>query len=145
MKKEKNNWDTNNVEYYIWYRIKSRCNNPKDEKFINYGERGIRMCERWLNSHKNFIADMGYRPSLKHSIERIDVNGNYEPNNCKWATYKEQANNTTRNVFIFFEGKSFTLKQFSEKLGIGYKNFHKLYRKNNVPLTQIIEKYTKHQ
>lgn len=80
-------------EYRTWAGIKSRCYNPKAPRYPNYGERGITVCDRWLESFDNFYADMGDRPSKDYSIERLDVNGNYEPSNCKWATRTEQQHN----------------------------------------------------
>lgn len=79
-------------EYSVWRSVRNRCKNPKNEKYKYYGARGISVCERW-DSYENFIADMGPRPSNKHSIERKDNNGNYEPSNCKWATALEQSRN----------------------------------------------------
>lgn len=70
----------------------TRCTNPKSQDWENYGGRGIRVCERWQD-FKKFLADMGRKPSASHSIDRIDVNGNYEPSNCRWATPKEQRAN----------------------------------------------------
>jgi hypothetical protein len=81
------------VEHRTWKHIKMRCYNPKDISYKNYGGRGIIMCERWRHSAENFIADMGPKPSPKHSIDRINNDGNYEPSNCRWATRKQQNNN----------------------------------------------------
>lgn len=80
-------------EYKSWTSMKQRCTNPKNIGYKNYGGRGITVCERWFNSYVNFITDMGRAPSQKHSIERNDNDGNYEPNNCRWATALEQVRN----------------------------------------------------
>jgi len=79
-------------EYEVWRAMRRRCRNPNTEDYKYYGGRGIEVCERW-DSYQNFINDMGKRPSDFHSIDRIDVDGNYEPDNCRWATAKEQRNN----------------------------------------------------
>lgn len=79
-----------------WKNMFARCLNKKQKHFKHYGGRGIKICERWMDFN-NFLADMGERPSLKHSIDRIDCSGNYEPGNCRWATQKEQMNNIRRN------------------------------------------------
>ncbi len=82
-------------EYSPWKAMRKRCSNKNDIHFYLYGGRGIKVCDRW-NKFDNFLEDMGSRPSKKHSIERMNPNGNYEPSNCKWATPIEQARNTRK-------------------------------------------------
>src|SRR5206468_1663320 len=81
--------------YRSWYAMKARCTNSNHTSYHHYGGRGITVCERWLNSFEAFLTDMGDRPEGT-SLDRIDVNGNYEPSNCKWSTPSEQANNKRR-------------------------------------------------
>jgi hypothetical protein len=76
--------------------MKTRCHNPNHTHFKRYGARGIRICDRWLSSYESFLMDMGRRPSQRHSIDRINVDGDYEPGNCRWATPSEQAANRHR-------------------------------------------------
>jgi hypothetical protein len=83
---------TQTPEYNTWANMLSRCRNPKNDRYRDYGERGITVCERWLR-FENFLVDMGLRPSDRHSIDRINNDGNYEPLNCRWATSSEQNNN----------------------------------------------------
>ena len=78
------------------------------------------LCERWKSNFANFVEDMGERPSKKHSVERIDVNGNYEPLNCKWATHKEQMRNMRSNVVLTIDGVSRSLAEWTEITGVNY-------------------------
>lgn len=84
-------------EYLAWINMVARCENPASTKFKDYGARGIVVCQRWRASYEAFLADMGRKPTPKHSIDRKDVNGNYEPGNCKWSTALEQRHNQRRS------------------------------------------------
>ena len=96
-------------EFRIWSHMVQRCTNENDKSYQHYGARGITVCAEWCD-FSNFYRDMGPRPSAKHSIDRIDVNGNYEPSNCKWSTDHEQARNKTNTVFVTVDGKNVVLQ-----------------------------------
>lgn len=106
---------TDTPTYIAWRNMVQRCTDKRSKCFMDYGGRGIQVCERWL-SFENFFADMGERPTGL-TIERNDVNGGYEPSNCRWATKMEQANNTRRNRFLTAHGRTMTAAQWSRELG----------------------------
>lgn len=103
-------------EYRSWKDMRSRCNNPRDSDYKDYGGRGIAVCEKW-SSFRQFFADMGVKPD-RTTLDRMDVNGNYEPGNCRWATAKEQANNKRTNVYISISGVEKTLQEWSDFYGV---------------------------
>lgn len=104
---------TRTSEHRAWARIKTRCYNKKQPIWKHYGARGITVCDRWLgeNGFENFFADMGLKPSPSHTIERDDVNGNYEPGNCRWATMTEQNRNRRNTIKIEYQGRLMSLKE----------------------------------
>lgn len=113
--------------YNSWALLRDRCNNPNNHEYKNYGGRGIKVCDRW-NEFKNFYDDMGNVPA-GYSIERIDVNGDYESSNCVWASLDDQSKNKTNNRYISYDGKSMTLKDWSRELGISYWTLHARLRR----------------
>lgn len=108
-------------EYRSWQKMIQRCTNPNGNAYHHYGGRGITVCDRWLHSFENFLVDMGERPSLSHSIDRIDTNKGYSPDNCRWATKKEQSRNTRRNIMVTYNGKTQCISAWAEELGINKK------------------------
>ena len=107
---------TGSREYACWLAIRQRCTNPSDPRFKDYGGRGIAVCERWTD-FENFLKDMGPRPA-GGSIDRVDNSLGYQPDNCRWATRKQQQNNTRRCVVLTFRGESLTATQWAERIGI---------------------------
>lgn len=100
-------------EYRIWCAMITRCTNPRQSHYHRYGGRGISICDRWRNSYAAFLQDMGPRPSQNHSIDRIDNDGNYEPENCRWATTKEQFRNVAKNLHFTFYGTTRPIRDWS--------------------------------
>lgn len=98
-------------EYNAWRSMLKRCLNPKSNNYRYYGMRGINVCDRWLKSFNNFIEDMGKKPYYHYSLDRIDVNGNYEPRNCRWASRSQQSRNkrprskTGHTCIYFYKNK----------------------------------------
>lgn len=111
------------VEYSIWNAMRHRCGNPQNNAWADYGGRGITVCERWRESFENFIADMGARPSPRHSIDRINNSAGYSPENCRWATQSEQMRNTRRTTFIVLDGARVPAISVYEKHGISRQLF----------------------
>lgn len=107
-------------EYRAWLHIRNRCCNPNVKDFPHYGGRGITICDRWRDSFEAFLADMGKRPSSRHSVDRIDVNANYTPGNCRWATSRQQQNNRRDNFIVIVGGKTITLRDACRSAGVNY-------------------------
>ena len=107
-------------EWSVWSDMKKRCSNPSEPNFRYYGARGIKVCERWQHSFANFLADMGPKPFATAQIDRKDNNGNYEPDNCRWATPREQVNNRRNTRFVTFNGITKPLSQWAIDTGIDY-------------------------
>jgi hypothetical protein len=121
-------WWQGTLTHNSWLAMRARCYKPTSNGYGNYGGRGIVVCKRWLGNTAGyskcpegfaaFLLDMGERPSKSHSLERRDVNGNYEPSNCYWATPEEQYNNLRRSVRVTALGKTLTVSQWSRRAGL---------------------------
>lgn len=104
-------------EYGVWSRMIDRCENPNIHNYDRYGGRGIKLCEAWRADFTAFYRDMGPRPSPRHSIERDDVDLDYAPSNCCWATAREQANNRSNNRMVTYHGEEMTLAEAVRSAG----------------------------
>lgn len=116
------------TEYCIYQGAIQRCYNKNNPQYIDYGGRGITVCDEWLHSFETFLKDMGNRPSKKHSIDRINNEGNYELGNCRWATSTEQAKNRRSNIMITYKGETLCMMDWSEKLDIKYITLHQRFK-----------------
>lgn len=111
--------------------MKNRCYNENTYKYPDYGGRGIIVCKRWVDSFANFIADMGKRPSKKHSLDRINVNGNYTPSNCRWATPKQQARNKRNNRWIVYKNKKKIFQEWATFFNVNTASLHEMLKKHS--------------
>lgn len=109
---------TRSLEYGVWSSMLTRCRCPATKQWKDYGGRGISVCQRWTESFADFMADMGPKPSSRHTLDRIDYDGNYEPGNCRWATWKDQLRNTSRNVRYEIRGEVMTIAEAVERFNI---------------------------
>lgn len=129
-------------EFWAWCACRQRCYNTNAPFYTSYGGRGIVVCDRWCDKKhgfKNFLLDMGKRPSDKHSLDRVDNNGNYDPANCRWATSIEQGNNKRNNVFITHNGVSLSIREWASVLGIDAELIRNR-RKNGWSTDKILSK-----
>lgn len=126
--------------YKSWCEMKARCYNKNNASYFRYGGRGIKVCDRWLNSFENFYADMGEKPE-KMSLDRIDNNGNYSPENCRWADVKTQCNNRRSNLLFTYKGETKTLKQWCEEYNMKYPNVQSAYYAGYTNIEVLISIY----
>lgn len=120
MKNSGTHGQTGSRTYASWNSMKGRCLNPADKDFKNYGGRGVKITEDWISSFESFLKDMGERPQGM-TIDRINVNGNYEPENCRWATPHIQANNTRVCRYVEYQGKTQTASEWAREVGLEIK------------------------
>lgn len=124
--------------FNIWSAMKARCYYQKGKHYSDYGGRGIKVCDRWLNSFDEFYEDMGDRPTSKHSLDRIDVNGDYEPSNCRWATKMEQVNNTRKTLFLTYNGTTKSISDWSRFLGINKMTIRSRIQRGEKDMAKIL-------
>lgn len=118
--------------FWVWCDMRRRCTSPAHKGFANYGGRGIVFCDRW-QSFDNFLADMGPRPN-GGMLERIDNDGPYSPDNCRWATRKEQNGNRRNCIYVNCDGERVTLKEYCRRRGMKYRPVVKRIRDRGWPL-----------
>lgn len=113
----------------LWLTMIARCHRPAHISYKHYGARGVSVCQRWRGSYDAFAADMGPRPSPKHTVDRINSDGNYEPGNCRWATQAEQQRNRRNNRLLTINGETMTAQDWAERVGVKADTLrHRLYR-----------------
>ena len=105
--------------YNTWRAVRRRCYDKKAPEYARYGARGITMCDRWKNSPANFFEDMGHRP-FGHTLDRIDNTKGYSPDNCRWASAQQQANNRKTNRLIVYNGREYSVAQLAREKGMAY-------------------------
>lgn len=126
-------------EYRAWRNIKVRCYDNKNDHYKDYGGRGIKMCDAWLNSFETFLADVGFRPTPQHSLDRYPNNdGDYEAGNVRWATRSQQRRNTRDAVVVEYNGEKIQLTDLCEKIGINDKLVWTRMKRYGWNLTQAL-------
>ena len=116
-------------EYWVWIGMRRRCTSSLPKSKAYYLERGITVCDRWQKSFQNFVNDMGLRPSSSHSLDRIDGDKGYSPENCRWATIKQQARNKASNRRISIDGRTMCVSDWADESGINLRTIiHRLNR-----------------
>lgn len=131
--------------YKVYKSMIHRCYYPKEKSYKNYGGKGVRVCDEWLNdfySFESWAMANGYDINAsfgKCTLDRIDVNGNYEPSNCRWVSIKKQLNNTTFNIKLTANGETFTIAEWAEKLGVNVNTLYSRHRKG-LSAEEIINK-----
>lgn len=119
-------------EYSSWCHMKSRCKNPDNKDYPDYGARGIDVCDEWLESFDSFIRDMGVKPSINHSIDRIDNEKGYCKDNCRWATDWQQSRNKRSNIIIEFNGEAMILQDWADRIGISWVTLYERLQKHPI-------------
>lgn len=125
--------------YYAWRSMRHRCCNPSNASWANYGGRGITVCERWANDYDAFFEDMGEAPEGK-SLERVDVDKGYYPENCVWASDLDQGRNKRNNRLLTYDGKTMCLSEWAEFLGVNMDTLHRRLNVYKMPLDKALSR-----
>jgi hypothetical protein len=136
---------TDSRTYKTWVSMRERCTNPNNDGYYNYGGAGISVCARWMSSFEAFWADMGERPP-NMTLDRIDSAAGYSPENCRWATPKQQANNMRTNRLLTLDGETKTMSEWAEAIGIRVQTLHERIKRGwdvRRALTQPVQKRAK--
>lgn len=133
------------TEYVSWSSMIQRCTNKKNNAYYKYGGRGINVCERWMNSFENFISDMGIKPTKNHSIDRIDNSLGYSPDNCRWATSVEQANNRSNSVLLIVFGCKILVSDASQKYNVPKRTLYRWIKEGRDVSQEITSRLAKTQ
>lgn len=140
--------ETGTVEYETWNSIKRRCKGYNAKSRKNYTDKGITVCDRWIEpdgqGFKNFLEDTGRRPEGRYSLDRIDGNKGYSPENCRWTDYTQQANNREGNVHLTYKGEIKTIGEWADTIGMKYVTFYGRYMKL-WSIEDMIEKPLRHR
>ena len=123
--------------YRAWSTMKDRCANKRNKSFPQYGGRGIMVCDRWLNSFPNFIEDIGFPPTTKHTLDRVDNSLGYSPKNCRWVTWKQQARNRRNNRTLTHNGKTMIAMDWASHLGISVGTLYTRLRRKQ-PIERVL-------
>lgn len=124
-------------EYKAWKNMKGRCLNTNDKRYECWGGRGITICQNWVTSFEAFLKDMGKKPSSYHSLDRIDNNKGYCPENCRWATTLEQIINRRCSIKVTYNGMTKTLSEWCRELKVPYRRAYKRMKFFNWPIDQL--------
>lgn len=131
-------------EFVIWQQMRSRCNDPNNHAYKDYGGRGISVCAAWQSDFKAFYDHVGPRPNSRYSIDRINNDGNYEPGNVRWATDKQQARNTRRAVWVTYNGQRYIFMDLCELLGVSHESMRPALKKANGDFLNALDSYRRH-
>lgn len=130
------------TEYSSWESMKQRCFNSKNKHFKNYGGRGVTVCDKWL-TFDGFFEDMGIKPGKEYSLDRVDTNGNYSKENCKWSTRYTQDRNRRDSVYLVYKNNNYILQDLANEVGIHQQTLQKRLKKG-LSIEQAVSKVYKY-